>query len=63
MFSLNELHAKDSGFLVNGELKVVAEIEVLEVIGKLDVLEETSTITEIMYVNGFQLLPSQVRNQ
>ncbi|EOA25562.1 hypothetical protein CARUB_v10018906mg [Capsella rubella] len=60
MFPLNEIRAKDSGFLVNGELRIVAEIEVLEVIGKLDVSEETSTIMETMDFNGFQLLPSQV---
>ncbi|KAF3525986.1 hypothetical protein F2Q69_00049408 [Brassica cretica] len=60
MFPLNEIKAKESGFLVNGELKIVAEIEVLEVIGKLDVAEETSTMTETIDVNGFQLLPSQV---
>ena len=61
MFPLNEIKAKESGFLVNGELKIVAKIEVLEVIGKLDVAEETSTMTETIDVNGFQLLPSQVR--
>ncbi|KAL1225762.1 MATH domain and coiled-coil domain-containing protein [Cardamine amara subsp. amara] len=59
MFSLNEINAKDSG-LLNGELKIVAEIEVLEVIGNLDVSEEPSTIMETMDFNGFQLLPSQV---
>lgn len=47
MFPLNEL-AKDSGFLVKGGLKIVAEIKVLKVIGRLDVY-------------GFQVLPSQVR--
>lgn len=61
MFPLNEICAKDSGFLVNGELKIVAEIEVLEVIGKLDVSEETSTIMETIDFNGFELLPSQVK--
>jgi len=61
MCPLNEIHAKDSGFLLNGELKIVVEIKVLETIGKLDVTEETSTITETVDVNGFQLLPSQVR--
>ncbi|WZZ52062.1 hypothetical protein YC2023_052169 [Brassica napus] len=60
MFPLNEIHAKESGYLVNGELKIVAEIEVIEVLGKFDVTEETSTITETMDVNGFQLLPSQM---
>ncbi|VVB06150.1 unnamed protein product [Arabis nemorensis] len=48
MFPLNEL-AKDSGFLANGELKIVAEIKVLKVIGQLDVY-------------GFQVLPSQLKS-
>ncbi|CAH8321302.1 unnamed protein product [Eruca vesicaria subsp. sativa] len=60
MFPLNEIHAKESGYLVNGELKIVAEIEVIAVLGKLDVTEESSTIIETMDVNGFQLLPSQM---
>ncbi|XP_048593043.1 protein RESTRICTED TEV MOVEMENT 3-like [Brassica napus] len=47
MLSLDEINAKDSGFLVNGELKIVVEIELLEVIGKVD-------------VNGFHFLSSQV---
>lgn len=62
MFPLNELYVKDSGFLVNEELKIVVKIHVLEVIGRLDVSDETSTIIETMDVNGFQFLPSQVRN-
>ncbi|CAF2059378.1 unnamed protein product [Brassica napus] len=47
MLSLDEINAKDSGFLVNGELKIVVEIELLEIIGKVE-------------VNGFHLLSSQV---
>ncbi|KAJ4904925.1 MATH domain and coiled-coil domain-containing protein [Raphanus sativus] len=58
MFPLNEIHAKENGYLVNGELKIVAEIEVIEAIGKLDIAEETSSIT--MDANGFQLLSSQM---
>ncbi|CAA7043622.1 unnamed protein product [Microthlaspi erraticum] len=42
MFPLGKLKAKKGGFLVNGEVKIVAEIEVLEVIGKLDVPEEAT---------------------
>ncbi|KFK35057.1 hypothetical protein AALP_AA5G229300 [Arabis alpina] len=53
MFPMNEIHA-------NGEVKVVVEVEVLEVIGKSNVSEETSTIVETMDVNGFQLPSSQV---
>lgn len=58
---LNEINAKDSGFLVNGELKIVAEIDILEVIGDVDVSEGISTVKETIDVNGFQLLPSQVK--
>ncbi|KAG2324810.1 hypothetical protein Bca4012_039312 [Brassica carinata] len=47
MLSLGEIHAKDGGFLVNGELKIVVEIDLLEIIGKVE-------------VNGFHLLSSQV---
>ena len=89
MIPLTKLHAKDGGFLVNDELKIVAEVNVLEVIGKLDVPEEseeetqvtqpmkkvdydhvesndlmineTPPVSELMDVNGFQVLPSQVR--
>ncbi|EOA25991.1 hypothetical protein CARUB_v10019380mg [Capsella rubella] len=41
MIPLPNLHAKHGGFLVNGEVKIVVEIDVLEVIGKLDVSEES----------------------
>ncbi|KAG7561317.1 MATH/TRAF domain, partial [Arabidopsis thaliana x Arabidopsis arenosa] len=56
---LNEINAKDSGFLINGELKIVAEIDILEVIGDVDVSEGISVVKETIDVNGFQLLPSQ----
>ncbi|XP_010467068.1 PREDICTED: MATH domain and coiled-coil domain-containing protein At2g05410-like [Camelina sativa] len=59
LICLTELNAKE-GFLVNGDLTVVAKIEVLEVVGKLDVSEESSSIMETVDVNGFQVLPSQV---
>ena len=49
-------------FPVNGELKISVEIDVLQVVGKLDVSEESSTIIETMIVNGFQIPPSHVRN-
>ncbi|KAG7561301.1 MATH/TRAF domain [Arabidopsis thaliana x Arabidopsis arenosa] len=79
MLPLSKLHAKDGGFLVNDELKIVAEVDVIEVIGKLDVSGEseeetqpmkkikvdydhveTPPVSELMDVNGFQVLPSQV---
>ncbi|VVB04062.1 unnamed protein product [Arabis nemorensis] len=72
---LTELQAKDGGFLVNGELKIVAEIDVLEVIGELDVSEEAESSTqplkkmklnvssvESVDVSGFQVLPAQVES-
>ncbi|KAF2569841.1 hypothetical protein F2Q68_00026166 [Brassica cretica] len=34
MFPLNEIHAKESGYLVNGEFKIVAEIE-MELVSRL----------------------------
>ncbi|CAA7060671.1 unnamed protein product [Microthlaspi erraticum] len=81
MFPLGKLKAKKDGFLVNGEVKIVAEIEVLEVIGKLDVPEEATdplktlkrnedgavssalleeTPKDLVFINGFQVLSSQV---
>ena len=67
MLPFAKLHDKDGGFLVNDELKIVAEIESLEVIGMLDeskdLLDKTSSsVRESIDVNGFQVLPSQVRN-
>ncbi|XP_019098882.1 PREDICTED: MATH domain and coiled-coil domain-containing protein At2g05410-like [Camelina sativa] len=61
MICLTELNAKE-GFLVNGDLTVVAKIEVLEVVGKLDVSEESSSVMETIDVNGFYVLPSQVES-
>ncbi|XP_056846208.1 MATH domain and coiled-coil domain-containing protein At3g58270 isoform X2 [Raphanus sativus] len=37
MLPLDKIYDKDGGFLVNGDLKIVAEVYVLEAIGKLDV--------------------------
>ena len=67
MLPFAKLHDKDGGFLVNDELKIVAELEALEVIGTLDeskdLLDKTSSsVNERIDVNGFQVLPSQVRN-
>ncbi|KAL1201578.1 MATH domain and coiled-coil domain-containing protein [Cardamine amara subsp. amara] len=46
MLPLNELHEKDRGFLKNGQVKIVAVVDVLEVIGKLDVTEESQETTK-----------------
>ncbi|CAL9216961.1 unnamed protein product [Arabidopsis halleri] len=62
MLPLTELLDKKGGFLVNGDVKIVAEVGVLEVVGKSDVLVETPLVNESIDVNGFQVLPSQVES-
>nr|VDD03078.1 unnamed protein product [Brassica rapa] len=51
MISLSELHDKE-GFLVNGEVKIVLKVDVLEVQGKVDVSEESLPVMETIDVNG-----------
>ncbi|EOA23339.1 hypothetical protein CARUB_v10019412mg [Capsella rubella] len=78
MIPLTKLNAIDGGFLVNGRVMIVAEVEVLQVVGTLDETEEsvhsnddllikTQEVKESIDVNGFQVLPSQknfqVKNQ
>ncbi|KAL1204973.1 MATH domain and coiled-coil domain-containing protein [Cardamine amara subsp. amara] len=62
MLPLTKLHDKNGGFLVNGEVKIVAEVGAVEVVGKSDVLKETLLVNESINVNGFQVLPSQVES-
>ncbi|KAG7648144.1 MATH/TRAF domain [Arabidopsis thaliana x Arabidopsis arenosa] len=62
MLPLNEFLDVNGGFLGNGEVKIVAEVGLLEVVGKSDVLEETLLVNESINVNGFQVLPSQVES-
>ncbi|CAG7898389.1 MATH domain and coiled-coil domain-containing protein At3g27040-like isoform X2 [Brassica rapa] len=59
MIRLSDLNARYSGFLVNGELKIVAEVDVLEVVGELDV---PVVATDFVDINGFQVLASQVES-
>ncbi|CAA7048065.1 unnamed protein product [Microthlaspi erraticum] len=56
LITLTKLHAGE-GFMVNGEVIVAVNVDVLEVVGKL---EESSPVMETIDVNGFQVLPSQV---
>ncbi|CAL9248500.1 unnamed protein product, partial [Arabidopsis halleri] len=56
MFRLSEFQGSYKGFLVNGEVKIVAEVDVLEVIGKFDVSKEPESFD----INGFQVSASQV---
>ncbi|VVB06137.1 unnamed protein product [Arabis nemorensis] len=64
MLPLSKLHDKDGGFAVNGEVKIVLEVEVLEVIGNLDISEDgeeiTQEIIERVDVNGFEVVPSKL---
>jgi len=61
------LLARDAGFLICREITIVIEVVSLEVIGtsnndganSIDLLKQTQQIID---VNGFQVLPSQVRN-
>ncbi|CAH8267446.1 unnamed protein product [Arabidopsis lyrata] len=78
MLLLSELNDKEGGFLVNNEVKIVAEVDVLQVIGKLDVSEDSQevaqplkriklidggvSVNESIDVNGFQVLPSQAES-
>ncbi|EOA32786.1 hypothetical protein CARUB_v10016095mg [Capsella rubella] len=55
---LSKLNA-NNGFVVNGELRVVAKLQVLEVVGKLDVSDEYLPLAVTIDVNGFQILPLQ----
>lgn len=41
MIPLTKLHDEKEGFLVNGDLVIVAEVDVLEVIATLDESEES----------------------
>ncbi|ESQ30828.1 hypothetical protein EUTSA_v10012142mg, partial [Eutrema salsugineum] len=59
MITLTKLNAEE-GFLVNDELIIVVKVDVLEVVGKLDVSGESSPVT--IDVKGFQVLPSQVES-
>ncbi|XP_019099738.1 PREDICTED: MATH domain and coiled-coil domain-containing protein At3g58340-like [Camelina sativa] len=67
MIPLTELLAENNGFVVNGELMIVAEIKVLSVIGGLDVSVESEKASKMLLtktkesldVNAFQILPSQ----
>ncbi|CAA0384504.1 unnamed protein product [Arabidopsis thaliana] len=78
MLLLTKLIAKKGGFLVNNEVKIVVEVDVLQVIGNLDVSEESlevnqpmkriklnddgASVKESIDVNGFLVLPSQVES-
>ncbi|CAH8340238.1 unnamed protein product [Eruca vesicaria subsp. sativa] len=45
---LTKLHDMKSGFLVNDEIKIFVEVDVLKVIGKSDVSEESPEVTQTL---------------
>lgn len=71
----SELRAKNAGFIVNEEVIIDVEVEVLEVVGELEVPEKSEeaiqplTLTkttlddgcDLVDANGFQVLSSQVK--
>ncbi|CAA0387193.1 unnamed protein product [Arabidopsis thaliana] len=59
MLLLTELNAKDGGFLVNGQVMIVAEVEFLEVIGTLDESEEIIKSSDL--INKTQEVAQQVK--
>ncbi|XP_006409748.2 MATH domain and coiled-coil domain-containing protein At3g44790 [Eutrema salsugineum] len=46
MIRLEKLMAKNGGFMVDNEVKIVAEVHVLEVIGDLDVSDKSEEVTQ-----------------
>ena len=52
MLPLTKLIDVKVGFMVNGEVKIVAEVCVLEVVGKSDVLVEILLVNKSVDVNG-----------
>ncbi|XP_020880703.1 MATH domain and coiled-coil domain-containing protein At3g27040-like [Arabidopsis lyrata subsp. lyrata] len=56
MFWGSRFPSRDNGFLINGEVKIVAEVDVLEVIDNFDEPEGNIDI------NGFQVPPLQVES-
>lgn len=60
MLPLDKIYDKDGGFLVNGDLKIVAEVYVLEAIGKLDVPdgigEESGSVNMLEEDDGAELV-------
>ncbi|CAH2079104.1 unnamed protein product, partial [Thlaspi arvense] len=70
MIPLAELHANGGGFLVNGQVKIVAEIDVLEIkdedepqpMKKIKLEDDTQQLKESneAVINGLEILQSQI---
>ncbi|EFH51955.1 predicted protein [Arabidopsis lyrata subsp. lyrata] len=66
MISLAKLNVRKGGFLVNNEVKIVVEVDVLQVTGKLDVseesLEDTQTLKRIK-LKGYGVVSSHLHKE
>ncbi|CAL9247679.1 unnamed protein product [Arabidopsis halleri] len=66
MISLAKLNVRKGGFLVKNEVKIVVEVDVLQVIGKLDVseesLEDTQTLKGIK-LKGYGVVSSHLHKE
>ncbi|KAL9277764.1 putative MATH/TRAF domain-containing protein [Arabidopsis thaliana] len=63
---LTKLNAKDGGFLVNNEVRIVAEVDVLQVIGKVDVSKESQeaeSVKRIFERHPYMALEFRAKNQ
>ncbi|KAF3488934.1 hypothetical protein F2Q69_00056866 [Brassica cretica] len=58
---LSELEDKNGGFIVNGEVKIVVEIEIFVLVKQPLKKTKLNDKGELVDVNGFQVLPSQVK--
>ena len=57
---LSELEDENGGFIVNGEVKIVVEIEIFVLVKQPLKKTKLNDKGELVDVNGFQVLPSQV---
>ncbi|CAN7081115.1 unnamed protein product [Brassica oleracea var. botrytis] len=58
---LSELEDENGGFIVNGEVKIVVEIEIFVLVKQPLKKTKLNDKGELVDVNGFQVLPSQVK--
>ncbi|KAJ4885054.1 TRAF-like family protein [Raphanus sativus] len=65
MIPLAKIHDKNEGFLVNDELIIVAEVDVLQVVGSSEKPEETNPPSQVESVSSIQdsVVEFRARNQ
>ena len=57
---LSELEDENGGFIVNGEVKIVVELEIFVLVKQTLNNTKLNDKGDLVDVNGFQVLPSQV---